>query len=300
MPMVPETAIAALACARIGAIHAIVFGGFAAPEVANRIDGCQPKLILTASMGIEPSKKIDYLAVINQSVKLAQKYPNAEKIPKLFLDRPHLNGDLRAAKEYTDDPTYFDMAEEMEKETEIAPAEPLDANHPLYILYTSGTTGDPKGMVRDHGGTTVALNYSFNVTYDFHPGKNFFGAADLGWVVGHSVILYASLIRGTSTVIFEGKPVFPDAGVLWKICEKYKIHNLFVSPTATRELIRVDHDGDFIKKYDMSALQLITLAGERCDPETIKWLRKNFPRTIINDNWWQTETGFPIGSKVVN
>jgi len=146
------------------------------------------------------------------------------------------------------------MAAAMEEETEVAPAESLPANHPLYLLYTSGTTGDPKGMVRDHGGTSVALDYCFNATYDFHPGRSFFGAADLGWIVGHSCILYGSLIRGTSTVIFEGKPIVPDAGILWKICEKYNVHNLFVSPTATRELMRVDNPGDFVKKYDMSKL----------------------------------------------
>lgn len=171
---------------------------------------------MTASHGMEPGKKIDYLSVINESLSLS-KLPNAKNIPKLFFDRPELDGDLRADKKYTDDPTFFDMATAVEEETEVAPAVSLDANHPLYILYTSGTTGDPKGMVRDHGGTTVALNYAFNITYDFHPGKNFFGAADLGWVVGHSCILYGSLIRGCSTVIFEGKPILPDPGILWSI-----------------------------------------------------------------------------------
>jgi len=254
MPMVPETVFAALACARIGATHALVFGGFAAPEVANRVDGCQPKLILTASYGIEPSKKIDYLSVIKEALTLCERSPDAAKIPKLFFDRPELDGDLRASAEFTEDPTFFDMAAAMEEETEVAPAESLPANHPLYLLYTSGTTGDPKGMVRDHGGTSVALDYCFNATYDFHPGRSFFGAADLGWIVGHSCILYGSLIRGTSTVIFEGKPIVPDAGILWKICEKYNVHNLFVSPTATRELMRVDNPGDFVKKYDMSKL----------------------------------------------
>lgn len=186
------------------------------------------------------------------------------------------------------------------QETEVAAAVNVPSNHPLYILHTSGTTGDPKGIVRDHGGTTVALNYSLSSAYNLNPGYNWFTAADLGWVVGHTLICYGPLLRGCTSILFEGKPVIPDAGVLWRIAEMYKVNSIFTAPTAVREIMKRDQTGSLLKNYDLSALESFHVAGERTDPFTIWWMRKHMPHVYLNDSYWQTETGWPVGTNFLN
>mmetsp|Transcript_8437 Transcript_8437/g.14137 ORF Transcript_8437/g.14137 Transcript_8437/m.14137 type:complete len:336 (-) Transcript_8437:676-1683(-) len=304
MPMIPQTAFAALACARIGAIHSVVFGGFAAEELASRIDHSEAKLIITCSMGIEPSRKVDYIEIIKEAMTISKNtcegtLKSPKDIPKLYWNRYEHGEDL-LARGVDHDPSFYEMNQLLDAEQEVAPAEELDSTHPLYILYTSGTTGDPKGVVRDHGGTSVALSHKCQVAYNFKRGRKFFGGADLGWVVGHSIILYGSLIQGCENIIFEGKPVIPDAGVIWKLCQDYKIESLFLAPTAIRELMKFDNDGALLKKYDTSQLRSILMAGERCDPNTIHWLNRMLPHVVINDNWWQTETGWAVGSNILD
>ena len=188
----------------------------------------------------------------------------------------------------------------LSKEHSIAAAVSLESKHPLYILHTSGTTGDPKGIVRDHGGTTVALNWSLASSYDMHAGLNWFTPADLGWVVGHTLICYGPLLRGCTSIIYEGKPITPNAGAFWQIVEKYKVGGFFTAPTAIREIMKHDESGDLLKKYDTSSLKNFMLAGERSDPKTVWWVRKNFPDVVFNDSYWSTECGWPVGTNLLN
>ena len=284
MPMIPEAIIAMLACARIGAIHSVVFGGFASTELATRIDDCQPKLIVSASCGHEVNKIIKYKPLLDKAVELAK-----HKVEKcIIFQRESHQAPLNTGQD-------IDWNEAIKN---VSSPEPLavEANHPLYILYTSGTTGKPKGVVRDNGGHAVSLNWSMKNIYDVETGDVYWAASDIGWVVGHSYIVYAPLIYGCTSVLFEGKPIgTPDAGTFWRIISEYKVSVLFTAPTALRAVKRDDPNGDFIKRHDLSSLKSLFLAGERADPDTVSWLENKLKIPII-DHWWQTETGWPVAS----
>ena len=282
MPMIPEAVIGMLAVARLGAIHSVVFGGFAPPELAVRIEDSSPKVILTASCGIEVSRVIAYKPLLDKAISLSSHKPNA----CVVFQRPEATAELKEGYDYD----WTTLA------AQAQPAEcvPVKGTDPLYILYTSGTTGKPKGVVRENGGHAVALNYSMHAIYNVKAGEVFWAASDVGWVVGHSYIVYAPLLRGATTIVFEGKPIMtPDAGTFWRICEEYKVKALFSAPTAFRAIKKEDANGDFLKKYDLSGLTNIFSAGERLDPPTQEWLMEKSGKQVI-DHWWQTETGWGI------
>ena len=282
MPMVPESVIAMLACARIGAIHCVVFGGFASKELAIRIDDAQPKAIVSASCGIEPSRLIAYKPLLDQAIELAEWKPQF----CVILQRPMLEADLSPGRD-------LDWVEAMASATAVD-CLPVASNHPLYILYTSGTTGQPKGVVRDTGGNIVALKWSMSRIYNIAPGAVYWAASDVGWVVGHSYIVYGPLFNGNTTVMYEGKPVgTPDPGAFWRVVEEHKVNVLFTAPTAFRAIRREDPEAKYVRQYDLSSLQSLFLAGERCDPDTLFWAQDNLKVPVI-DHWWQTETGWSI------
>lgn len=282
MPMVPEALIAMLAIVRIGAIHSVVFGGFASNELAIRIDDCRPKAILSASCGIEPGRVVAYKPLLDGALELANHEPEF----CLILQRPQAEAGLAEGRD-------FDWRAAQES-VEPAGCVPVEGNHPVYILYTSGTTGQPKGVVRPTGGHLVALNWTMKNIYDVDAGDVFWAASDVGWVVGHSYICYAPLIHGNATVVFEGKPVgTPDAGAFWRVIAEHGVKCLFTAPTAFRAIKREDPKGEFLAPHDISCLKSLYLAGERADPDTIDWARNLLGVPVI-DHWWQTETGWTI------
>ena len=289
MPMIPEAIAAMLACARIGAVHSVVFGGFAAKELATRIEDAEPKLILAASCGIEPGRVVAYKPLLDRAMELSRHKPDA----CLMLQRPQAEAAMTPGRDH-------DWAEAMAKAAgrKVAPVE-MKATDPLYILYTSGTTGIPKGVVRDTGGYLVALAWSMDNLYGIKPGETFWTASDIGWVVGHSYIVYAPLIHGATSVLYEGKPVgTPDAGAFWRVISEYKVAAFFTAPTALRAVRKEDPEGKLLQKYDLSAFRTLFLAGERADPETVIWAENVTQRPIV-DHWWQTETGWPIAANPV-
>ena len=282
MPMIPEAAFAMLACARLGAIHSVVFGGFAANELAVRITDAAPKAVLTASCGIEPGRVIAYKPLLDQAIEMAECKPDF----CLLLQRPQEVASMIPGRD-------LDWEECMATATAHGCVS-VDATDPLYILYTSGTTGEPKGVVRDNGGHAVALTWSMKNIYDVQPGDVYWAASDVGWVVGHSYIVYAPLFNRNTTILFEGKPVgTPDAGVFWRVIEEHKVNVLFTAPTAFRAIKKEDPDGTFLKKYDISSLRSLFLAGERSDPATLEWAEEKLGVPVV-DHWWQTETGWAI------
>ena len=284
MPTIPEAIIAMLSSARLGAVHSVVFGGFAAPELAARIDDATPKAIVAASCGVEPGRIVSYKPLLDGAIAMSKHKPDF----CVVLQREQETAELTDRRD-------FDW------ETEIDCAEPTDcvpvaATDPLYILYTSGTTGEPKGVVRDNGGHMVALRWSMKAVYDIDPGDVFWAASDVGWVVGHSYIAYAPLLHGCTTVLYEGKPVgTPDAGAFWRVIEEHNVKSLFCAPTAFRAIKRDDPTGRLIKNYDLSAFEILFLAGERTDPDTLHWAENHLQRPVI-DHWWQTETAWAIGA----
>jgi len=286
MPMVPEALFAMLACARIGAVHSVVFGGFAAKELATRIDDAKPKLILSASCGIEPGRLVPYKPLLDQAIDLATAKPDA----CLILQRPQLEATMIAERDHD----WLTLRDAALKERKSAPCVPVLATDPLYILYTSGTTGIPKGVVRDNGGYMVALKWSMKHLYDIAPGEVYWSGSDIGWVVGHSYIVYAPLLHGCTTILYEGKPIgTPDAGAFWRVIAEHGAVSLFTAPTAFRAIKKEDPNGKLIGKYDLTKFRSLFLAGERADPDTVKWAEDHL-RVPVIDHWWQTETGWCI------
>jgi propionyl-CoA synthetase len=284
MPMIPEAAIAMLACARIGAIHSVVFGGFAAKELATRIDDSRPKMVLSASCGIEPSRLVAYKPLLDEAIELARHKP-AKCIIK---QRPQLTADLQDGRDFDWDASLA--------QAQAVDCVPVEATDPLYILYTSGTTGQPKGVVRDNGGHAAALLWSMKNIYNVDPGDVYWAASDVGWVVGHSYIVYGPLLAGCTTVLYEGKPVgTPDPGAFWRVISEYGVKVLFTAPTAFRAIKKEDPQGAYMAKYDISCMDTLFLAGERCDPDTLQWAETMLEKPVI-DHWWQTETGWAIAA----
>ncbi len=284
MPMVPEAVVAVLACARLGAVHSVVFGGFAANELATRIDDALPKVIVSASCGIEVNRVIEYKPLLDEAIRLAQHKPAA----CLVLQRPQAPADMTAGRD-------VDWNEAVAAAAPV-PCVSVAATDPLYILYTSGTTGQPKGIVRDNGGHAVALKWSMKNIYDVDAGEVYWAASDVGWVVGHSYIVYAPLLKGCTTVLYEGKPVgTPDPGAFWRVISQHGVGALFTAPTAFRAIKKEDPGGEYVKKYDLSRFRALFLAGERCDPDTLVWAQEMLGVPVI-DHWWQTETGWAIAA----
>jgi len=288
MPMIPEAVVAMLACARIGAVHSVVFGGFAPHELAIRIDDARPKVVVTASCGIEPSRVVEYKPMVDRALELAAHKPGACVVKQ----RPQARADMA-------DPRDVDWDVAMKAGAhEPAHCEEVAANDPLYVLYTSGTTGKPKGIVRDNGGHAVAMAWSLPNIYDVHEGQVWWAASDVGWVVGHSYIVYAPLINGATTVLYEGKPVgTPDAGAFWRVIAEHGVEALFTAPTAIRAVKKEDPRGELLAEHDISSLRTLFLAGERLDPDTYTWASEALGVPVV-DNWWQTETGWPIASNL--
>jgi len=291
MPMIPEAAFAMLACARIGAVHSVVFGGFAAAELATRINDAKPKLIMSASCGLEPGRVIAYKPLVDKAIEIATHKPGAG----LVWQRPQAAAELSMGRDH-------DWAMSLaaaRKEKRKADCVAVMATDPLYVLYTSGTTGQPKGVVRDNGGHMVALKWSMSNIYGIAPGETFWAASDVGWVVGHSYIVYAPLLHGATTILFEGKPVgTPDAGTFWRVISEHGVKAMFTAPTAFRAIKKEDPEGSFIRKHDLSHFRTLFLAGERADPATVKWAEEKL-RVPVIDHWWQTETGWAIAANPV-
>ena len=286
MPMIPEAAIAMLACARIGAIHSVVFGGFASKELATRIDDAEPKIILSASCGIEPSRVVPYKPLLDEAIELSRVKPAA----CLILQRPQAEADLVAGRDFD----WQDTVTAAKAAGKAADCVPVAATDPLYILYTSGTTGRPKGVVRDNGGHMVALKWSMKNLYGLDPGEVFWTASDVGWVVGHSYIVYGPLLHGCTSILYEGKPVgTPDAGAFWRVIAEHGAVTLFTAPTAFRAIKKEDPDGAHPRRHDLSKFRALFLAGERADPDTVQWAERILGVPVI-DHWWQTETGWAI------
>ena len=284
MPMIPQAAIAMLACARLGAVHSVVFGGFAARELAVRIDDCTPKVIVSASCGIEVDRVVEYKPLLDRAVEITAHKPER----CIVFQREAFAGEMHPGRD-------------LDWEAELGTAQPHDcvpvaATDPLYILYTSGTTGQPKGIIRDNGGHAVALKWTMQNVYDVRPGEVYWAASDVGWVVGHSYIVYAPLLHGCTTVLYEGKPVgTPDAGAFWRVIADHGVVSMFTAPTALRAIRQQDPDGSLIGNYDLSEFRSLLLAGERCDPDTLGWAQKQLGVPVI-DHWWQTETGWAIAA----
>lgn len=282
MPMIPEAVEAMLACARLGAVHSVVFGGFAAHELAVRIDDCKPKAIIAASCGLEPGRVVHYKPLLDGALDLAEHTPDF----CVIFQREQEVAQLEEGRDFNWHGFQYGV--------EPADCVPVEGNHPSYILYTSGTTGQPKGVIRHTAGQLVALNWSMKNVYNVDPGDVFWAASDVGWVVGHSYICYAPLIHGNTSVVFEGKPVgTPDAGTFWRVIAEHNVRSFFTAPTAFRAIKREDPKGEYVRKYDLSGLRTLYLAGERADPDTINWAREQLKVPVV-DHWWQTETGWAI------